>query len=87
MKNNDTAFLFPCSYPLKVMGLNSQAFTEAVQAVLRNHLPEGGQSWSSRLSSGDKYLSITVTFFAESKDQVDAIYRDLNSLEQVLMTL
>ena len=41
----------------------------------------------SRLSSGDKYLSLTVTFTAESKDQLDAIYEDLNGHELVLMTL
>ncbi|OGW41751.1 MAG: hypothetical protein A2010_16595 [Nitrospirae bacterium GWD2_57_9] len=87
MKNKETALCFPCSFPLKVMGLNSEAFTTAVHAILRNHLVESGISCTRRLSSGDKYLSLTVTFLAESKDQVDAIYRELNSHEQVLMTL
>lgn len=30
---SETAFTFPCSYPLKVMGLNAKAFPPAVEAI------------------------------------------------------
>jgi putative lipoic acid-binding regulatory protein len=40
-----------------------------------------------RPSSGGKYLSVTVTFEATSKDQLDAIYQDLTDHERILMSL
>jgi putative lipoic acid-binding regulatory protein len=42
---------------------------------------------SSNLSSGNKYLSVTTIINAESKDQLDTIYQELNNHELVLMTL
>jgi putative lipoic acid-binding regulatory protein len=39
------------------------------------------------LSRGNKYLSITVTFIAQSKDQLNTLYEELNEHELVVMTL
>jgi putative lipoic acid-binding regulatory protein len=39
------------------------------------------------LSKGGKYLSLTVTLTATSREQLDALYRELNAHELVLMTL
>jgi len=78
---------FPCVFPVKVMGLNSEAFTSAVLAILHRHLGPDQISWSEQLSRSNKYLSLTVTFTAKSKDQLDAIYQELHDHELVLMTL
>ena len=78
---------FPCSFPLKVMGLNAPEFPEAVLSVLERHLDLERLSCSKRTSSGNKYLSMTVTFTASSREQLDAIYRDLKSHPLILMTL
>jgi uncharacterized protein len=87
MKTTDSAIKFPCSFPIKVMGLNSEAFTSAVMTILRSHLELGRFSQSAKLSSSGKYLSITVTFIAQSQDQLNAIYEELNRHELVVMTL
>ena len=39
------------------------------------------------MSSEGKYLSVTATFAAESREQVEAIYRELKGHELVVMTL
>lgn len=78
---------FPCSFPLKVMGQNSTAFESFVRTVLGAHLPGAEVLFSTRPSSGGKYLSITATFTASSREQVDAIYRELNASELVVMML
>ncbi len=78
---------FPCAFPVKVMGPNTQEFSAAVVAIFRKHLPGADIACTGRLSSGDKYLSLTVTFTAESQTQLNAIYEDLNRHELVLMTL
>ena len=87
MKKTATAFTFPCSFPLKVMGLNTEAFAVAVKTIFRKHLDPAPVSYASQLSSSGKYLSITATFTATSKEQLDALYRELNAHELVVMTL
>lgn len=84
----ERGFVFPCSYPLKVMGLNTNEFYSVVCAIIESHVPEGNEiSYSARTSSGDKYLSITATFTMESREQLDEIYADLKANKLVLMTL
>lgn len=79
---------FPCSFPLKVIGKNTHEFYAVVSAIIERHVPGSDRvAYSGRASSGDKYLSITATFSAESREQLDAIYNDLNSHELVLFTL
>ncbi len=78
---------FPCLFPVKIMGLNSEAFPSEVLSIFRSHLGSGHFTESRRPSSGGKYLSITVTFTAQSQDQLNAIYEELNRHELVLMTL
>jgi putative lipoic acid-binding regulatory protein len=87
MNTKQAGLRFPCSFPLKVLGFNTEEFSSAVLSIFQKHLDEDKISCSRRLSSGDKYLSITVTFTAESRDQLDAIYRELNDHNLVLMTL
>ncbi len=78
---------FPCSFPVKVMGHNSEAFSSAIRVIVERHAAVDDISYSSQPSSGDKYLSITATFTAQSKEQLNALYQELNDHELVLMTL
>lgn len=79
---------FPCSYPLKVIGKNTNEFYSAVSAIIERHVADSSRiTYSGRVSSGDKYLSITATFSAESQEQLTAIYRELNEHRLVLLTL
>lgn len=78
---------FPCSFPVKVMGHNSEAFSSAIRVIVERHATVDDISYSSQPSSGDKYLSITATFTAQSKEQLNALYQELNDHELVLMTL
>ncbi len=87
MNNKRLGLAFPCSFPIKVMGLNTDAFSSAVYAAVNRHLEQGRYTVESKLSSGSKYLSLTITFTAQSKEQLDAIYEELNAREEVLMTL
>lgn len=78
---------FPCTFPIKVMGLHTEAFAAAVLTIFHRHLAPDQISYSSRLSGGNKYLSFTLTFTAQSREQLDALYGELNAHELVLMTL
>ena len=87
MSSTSTCMKFPCSFPLKVMGHNTSAFEPAVREILGRHLGPMPIEFASKLSSTGKYLSITATFTATSREQLDALYRELNSHELVVMTL
>jgi len=52
---------FPCVFPLKVMGHNADDFEALVVAVVRQHAPQSACTVQTRLSSGGKYLGVTVT--------------------------
>jgi putative lipoic acid-binding regulatory protein len=87
MHDKITCMEFPCSFPLKVMGLNSGQFESVMQAVIKKHMRDAPVLFESRPSSSGKYLSVTATFTASSREQLDALYRELNNHEMVVMTL
>jgi len=88
MEKRASLLQFPCSYPLKVLGQNTNAFHPMVSAIIEKHVAEGAEvTYFTRVSSGDKYMSITATFIAQSQEQLSTIYEELNQHELVLITL
>ena len=87
MSDQEDLLAYPCTFPLKVVGLNTGTFERAVREVVRKHLGDIVVEYEARKSSGGKYLSVTATFAAESREQVDAIYRELHGHDLVVMTL
>ena len=88
---NDTrksALEFPCRFPVKAIGRDTDEFEAIVTEIIRRHVPDlSDDAVTTRSSSGGKYLSVTATFIAESQEQLDAMYYELSSHEQVLMVL
>ena len=81
-------FQFPCAFPVKVFGRNSDEFEALVIAIVRRHAPDLDDSdVTRRLSGGDAYRAVTATFTAYSREQLDALYTELSGHEQVLMVL
>ena len=87
MSDQEDLLAYPCTFPLKVVGLNTESFERAVREVVRKHLGDIVVEYEARMSSEGKYLSVTATFAAESREQVEAIYRELKGHELVVMTL
>lgn len=88
MTGNGSGFEFPCEVPIKVFGLNQDEFREAVLAIVRTHFPEFHISrLSERASRENRYLSLTITLWAETREQIDALYTELTAHETVLMML
>ena len=86
-KNAAAGLYFPCSFPIKAVGFNTEMFEQAVRDIVDRHVSDGHVGYVFRQSGGGKYLSITATFTAASREQLDALYRDLNEHELVVMTL
>ena len=79
---------FPCQFPIKAMGLARDDFKSLITTLVLPHAPDITEAdISSRPSKEGKYISITITVTATSREQLDAIYCELNACEHVLMTL
>ncbi len=86
--NGASPFEFPCRFPLKAIGKDDGEFRALVTETVRRHIPElSDDDVTTRPSAGGKYLAVTATFIATSREQLDAIYRELSSSELVLMLL
>ena len=79
---------FPCEFPIKAMGLARDDFELLITELVRQHAPDLTETdVSSRPSKEGKYISITLTVTATSREQLDAIYYALTDCEHVLMSL
>lgn len=88
MSEEETLLEFPCQFPIKAMGKNNASFNLMVVELVQQHVGNiNKQAVKTRLSKGDKYLSVTVTIEATSKKQLDAIYQDLTDCPDVLFAL
>jgi hypothetical protein len=86
--SNPTAMEFPCEFPIKVMGYWAEDFDALVMQIVRRHVSDLGEgAVRSRESRGGRFISVTVTIEARSRDQLDAIYRDLTRETRVVMVL
>ena len=84
----ETLLEFPCAFPLKVMGLSSDALAQTVLEIVRRHAPGfDGAQMEMRASSGGKYVSLTCTITATSKAQLDTLYRELSGHPLVKVVL
>ena len=87
-EQQDTLLEFPCAFPLKIMGLSSDALAQTVLAIVQRHAPDfDGTTIEMRASSGGKYVSLTCTITATSKAQLDALYRELSGHPLVKVVL
>lgn len=89
LHDQETLFEFPCQFSIKVMGVAKEAFELTVLEILQRHLlaPLKEDAIKTRFSNDNRYLSLTISFVAQSKKQLDTIYTDLSACEHVLFTL
>jgi putative lipoic acid-binding regulatory protein len=83
-----SALAFPCDFPIKVMGRKESRFAQTVMDIVLKHAPDfEPASIEMRPSRQGKYLSLTCTVRATSRDQLDALYRELCDHPSVVMVL
>ena len=83
-----SALEFPCTFPIKIMGRTRDGFAQAIVAVVARHAPDfDPATLEMRSSSAGNYLSMTATVNAVSREQLDALYRELVAHPMVAMVL
>lgn len=84
----DSLIEYPCDFPIKVFGTAQQGFAQAIAEVVVAHDPGfDAASIEMRSSTGAKYLSLTCTIRATSREQLDGLYRALTAHPMVKMVL
>lgn len=79
---------YPCQFPIKVMGERVEGLVHAITTVVKNFDPGFDASTVElRESSTGKYLGITVTVTATSREQLDELYRTLSTHPMVKVVL
>ena len=79
---------YPSQFPIKVMGLNVDGFAHAVTRIAHRFDPMfDAASVELRPSKGDKYLGVTITVTATSREQLDELYRTLSTHPMVKVVL
>ena len=70
---------FPCDFPIKIMGKREDGFAQAVLETVLRHAPDfDAAAIEMRPSAKGNYLSLTCTIRAVSREQLDALYRELS---------
>lgn len=79
---------FPCRYPIKIVGSNSVDFVARVTVIVREfdaQLKEADVS--VRLSSGNKFCSVTCVITATGEPQLKALHERLREVPEVSLVL
>jgi putative lipoic acid-binding regulatory protein len=84
----ESLIVYPCAFPIKVMGQRLDGFVHALTQIAHQFDPEFDASKIElRESKGGKYLGVTLTINATSRAQLDDIYRALSTHPMVKMVL
>ena len=86
--SEETLLEFPVDFPIKVMGEDSPEFHASVRDIIEKHAgPLPDDKITTALSRNERFVSITVTINAQSREQLDNIYRELTAHNDVKMAL
>lgn len=79
---------YPSAFAIKVMGVNADGFAQTMVEVARRFDPTfDARTLEMRPSRGNKYLGLTLTVTATSREQLDELYRALSSHPMVKVVL
>jgi putative lipoic acid-binding regulatory protein len=84
----DSLIEYPCDFPIKVFGEAHPDFAKAIATVVQSH--DNGfdaATIETRNSSKARYICLTCTIRATSREQLDNLYRDLTSHPMVKTVL
>ena len=86
--STDSLIEYPCDFPIKVMGEQVDGFVDAMLMIVRHFDPEWRDDrMTQRPSSAGKYLGLTLTIKATSREQLDELYRTLSTHPLVKVAL
>ena len=86
--NSESLIDYPSLFPIKVMGIRTEGLVHAITQIAAQFDPNFDASTVElRESKGGKYLGVTVTVTATSREQLDELYRTLSTHPMVKVVL
>ena len=80
--------VFPCDYPLKVVGRRDGDWRARVHAIVLRHVPQlEAARISERDSARGSFLSLSFNIPAHSREQIERLVAELKACEGVLFLL
>ncbi len=86
--SDETILEFPCEFPIKLMGRDTPSFRNTMRSLVEKHTGRlSDDAIRTSLSRNGRFVSVTITVHAQSRQQLDDIYRDATDHADVLMAL
>ncbi len=88
MTDDSYRIVFPCDYPVKIVGESHDTFAEEVVELTRRHAPEiTDEHVEVRASRAGRYCSVTITIRATGEPQLRDLHETLKAHPLVRMVL
>ncbi|WP_263080577.1 DUF493 domain-containing protein [Endozoicomonas sp. Mp262] len=87
--NNQDApkIVFPCDYPIRIMGAAAPDFKDFVVRVVKKHARDFDGKADVKASRTGKYFSVHVVIRATGEQQLKALHEELKASGRVQMVL
>ncbi len=86
--SSDGVLEFPCRFPMKVMGKDTEAFRRSSLEIIEQHVGKLAQTDIHERSSREgNFVALTYELTIASREQLDELYRALSGHEEVLVVL
>ena len=85
---NPSLIEYPTDFPIKIMGRRESRLVQTIVEIVQRHAPDfDAATVEMRISKKNNYLSVTCTVRTTSREQLDALYRDLCDHPAIVMVL
>jgi putative lipoic acid-binding regulatory protein len=86
--STESLIQYPSQFPIKVMGVKVDGLVHAITLIAHAFDPAfDAGTIELRESKGGKYLGVTITITATSREQLDELYRTLSTHPMVKVVL
>jgi putative lipoic acid-binding regulatory protein len=79
---------FPCQYPLKAMGPNTERFLQEMLFIAQKHCPNTQEHHvRTNISKTGKYQSVTIVVEVDTRNHLHGLYIEIKAHKDVKWTL
>ena len=87
-KSLESLIDFPCEFPIKILGKDSDAFENTVSQIMAKHDQKYSKIKVKKNNSKNKnYIALTWVVNVNNQDELDNIYKDLSKDKNTLFVL
>lgn len=88
MSEEESLINFPCDFPIKIIGQNTDTFNKDIIEIVKKNYPDTlDENIKTKVSKDNKYVSISITVHAHDKASLDELYMQLTSHPEIRMVL